>query len=189
MRKEDEGHYECQIGISTAQPVGRMIYLKVIGELLNSYFVFHSTLAHWKKNWLLITLFLFSFRFFAFSLVLILTRTDPQLSILQGEEIFAEAGSNLNLTCYAKQVGSDEDEKRFQLKWTYNNQVSLYNFWREKCSCVSILKDQCVGERKALDVDFCSIMYAITWVCYFLLWMKNQQMLKEMCKLSVTLRR
>lgn len=32
VRKEDEGPYECQIGISTAQPVGRMIYLKVIGE-------------------------------------------------------------------------------------------------------------------------------------------------------------
>lgn len=37
MRKEDEGPYECQIGISTAQPVGRMIYLKVIGEIFLSF--------------------------------------------------------------------------------------------------------------------------------------------------------
>jgi hypothetical protein len=30
VKKEDEDWYECQI--STAKPIGRMIYLKVIGE-------------------------------------------------------------------------------------------------------------------------------------------------------------
>ncbi|KAL7028349.1 hypothetical protein ACKWTF_005810 [Chironomus riparius] len=76
VRKEDEGLFECQIGISTAQPVGRMIYLKVI---------------------------------------------DPQLSILEGNEMFTEVGSNLNLTCYIKQM-LNGDDKRYSLRWSYNNQ-------------------------------------------------------------------
>ena len=88
-----------------------------------------------KKNWLLITLFRALFFSFPFSpptlrgVVLLNTRNknvapDPQLSILEGNEMFTEVGSNLNLTCYIKQMPNGDD-KRYFLRWSYNNQVSV----------------------------------------------------------------
>lgn len=48
---------------------------------------------------------------------------EPKLSIVEGEEKFIEAGSNLNLTCIIRRVSSKEDPKNFSLKWTHNDQV------------------------------------------------------------------
>lgn len=98
VKKEDEGYFECQI--STAQPIGMTIYLKISGK---------TETAFWEK--------------FAFNYVPSFTWKDPELAILDAEDDrFVQAGSNLNLTCSIEQMLS---EKKV-LRWTHNDQVRTY---------------------------------------------------------------
>jgi hypothetical protein len=100
-----------------------MIYLKVIGkkrdgrERREKLTFNHASVARFSCRFISLSLLLSFLSIFLFVVI------DPQLSILQGSELFIEVGSNLNLTCYIKQTQGAEELGGSALRWLHNNQV------------------------------------------------------------------
>lgn len=107
-----------------------MIYLKVIGE--TSSFATHKQREKLTFNHI--------FRRFSPLILLSFVILEPQVSILQGNEMLIGVGSNLNLTCFIKQtqdpyqsVADDDDDddgdgnewgrRRSSLRWSHNGEV------------------------------------------------------------------